>query len=71
MNSFEINKIIAAILFTVLIIYGIGKISDIVFDVNKFYQRAEIKESSYSKGLYIKGPLDYLSITKQLERMSD
>ena len=32
MNSFEINKIITAILFTVLIIYGIGKISDIIFD---------------------------------------
>ena len=33
MNSFEINKIIAAILFTVLLIYGIGKISDLVFEV--------------------------------------
>ena len=32
MNSFEINKIIAAIIFTVLLVYGIGKISDIVFD---------------------------------------
>ena len=35
MNSFEINKIITAILFTVLLIYGIGKISDIVFDVKE------------------------------------
>ena len=35
MNSFEINKIITAILFTVLIIYGIGKISDIIFDVKE------------------------------------
>ena len=35
MNSFEINKIIAAILFTVLLIYGIGKISDVVFDVKE------------------------------------
>ena len=35
MNSFEINKIIAAILFTLLIIYGIGKISDVVFDVKE------------------------------------
>ncbi len=33
MNSFEINKIIAAILFTVLLVYGIGKISDLVFEV--------------------------------------
>ena len=35
MDSFEINKIIAAILVTFLIIFGIGKISDIVFKVDK------------------------------------
>jgi len=32
MNSFEINKIITAILVTVLVVFGIGKISDIIFD---------------------------------------
>jgi len=32
MNSFEINKIFAAIIVTVLIVLGINKISDIVFD---------------------------------------
>ena len=32
MNSFEINKIITAILLTVLVVFGIGKISDIIFD---------------------------------------
>ena len=32
MNSFEINKIIAAILVTILVVFGIGKISDIIFD---------------------------------------
>ena len=35
MDSFEINKIIAAILVTVLLIFGIGKISDIIFHVEK------------------------------------
>ena len=35
MDSFEINKIIAAILITVLLVFGIGKISDIVFHVDK------------------------------------
>ena len=35
MDSFEINKIIAAILITVLIVFGIGKISDILYDVKK------------------------------------
>ena len=35
MDSFEINKIIAAILVTILLVFGIGKISDIVFHINK------------------------------------
>tara|TARA_B100000963_G_scaffold360539_1_gene391780 strand:+ start:1791 stop:2333 length:543 start_codon:yes stop_codon:yes gene_type:complete len=41
MDSFEINKIIAAILLTVLIIIGIGKFTDILFYVEK------PKESAY------------------------
>jgi cytochrome c len=32
MNSFEINKIITAIIVTILVVFGIGKISDIIFD---------------------------------------
>ena len=32
MNSFEIYKIITAILVTILVVFGIGKISDIIFD---------------------------------------
>ena len=35
MDSFEINKIIAAVLVTILVILGIGKISDILFTVDK------------------------------------
>ena len=35
MDSFEINKIIAAILLTALIIIGIGKFADILFYVEK------------------------------------
>ena len=35
MDSFEINKIVAAILMVALIIIGIGKISDILFYVEK------------------------------------
>ena len=34
MNSFEINKILAAIIITVLIVVVINKVSDLVFDVN-------------------------------------
>ena len=41
MDSFEINKIIAAILLTALIIIGIGKLTDVLFYVEK------PKESAY------------------------
>ena len=41
MDSFEINKIIAAILLTALIVIGIGKFTDILFNVEK------PKESAY------------------------
>ena len=41
MDSFELNKIIAAVLMTVLIIIGIGKFTDILFHVEK------PKESAY------------------------
>ena len=35
MDSFEINKILTAVLIVFLVIFGIGKISDIVFHVEK------------------------------------
>ena len=35
MDSFEVNKIIAAVLVTVLLVFGIDKISDIIFHVEK------------------------------------
>ena len=35
MDSFEINKIVTAILVVFLVVFGIGKISDIVFHVEK------------------------------------
>ncbi len=41
MDSFEINKIIAAVLLTALIIIGIGKFADVLFHVEK------PKESAY------------------------
>ena len=40
MDSFEINKIIAAILVVFLVVFGIGKISDIAFKVEKPLQSA-------------------------------
>ena len=35
MNGFEINKIVAAIIFTVLVVFGIEKITDLIFHVKK------------------------------------
>ena len=35
MDSFEINKIIAAVLVVVLLVFGIDKITDIIFYVEK------------------------------------
>ena len=41
MDSFELNKIIAAVLMVALIVIGIGKLSDVIFHVEK------PKESAY------------------------
>ena len=35
MDSFEINKIVAALIVVFLLVFGIGKVSDIVFHVEK------------------------------------
>ena len=35
MDSFEINKIVAAVLLVALLVIGIGKLSDIIFYVDK------------------------------------
>ena len=40
MDSFELNKIIAAVLLTALIVIGIGKFTDILFHVKKPEQSA-------------------------------
>ena len=40
MDSFEINKIIAAVLLTALIVIGIGKFTDVLFHVEKPEQSA-------------------------------
>ena len=40
MDSFEINKVIAAVLLTALIVIGIGKLTDMLFYVEKPEQTA-------------------------------
>ena len=55
MDSFEINKIIAAILMTALVVIGIGKLADIMFHVDKPQESAykiegvEVASSSKTK----------------------
>jgi len=48
--GFEINKIIAAVLVTVLVVFGIGKISDFIFknDENVVAYKVEMQEKSSS-----------------------
>ena len=35
MDSFEINKIVAAVLMVALLVIGIGKLTDVIFHVEK------------------------------------
>ncbi len=65
MDSFEINKIIAAVLLTALIIIGIGKFADFLFHVDK------PKESAYKiEGLEtVKVASDAGSETKVAEKV--
>ena len=51
MDSFEINKIIAAIIVVFIVVFGIGKISDVIFYVekpNKSAYKVEVVEASGS-----------------------
>ena len=57
MDSFEINKIIAAVLLIALIVIGIGKISDLAFKVNKPEKSAykvEITENNIVSNVKVK-----------------
>ena len=42
MDSFELNKIIAAVLMVVFIVFGISKFSDLIFDVLYKYEKEHI-----------------------------
>jgi len=53
MDSFELNKIIAAILMVALLVIGLGKITDLVFHVKKPENpgyKIEVESSSISSG---------------------
>jgi len=53
MDSFEINKIVTALLVVFLVVFGIGKISDMVFQVEKpntSAYKVEFAETDKTKG---------------------
>ena len=64
MDSFEINKIIAAVLLIALLVIGIGKISDIAFHVDK------PKESAYKIDIQESSQISN-SIAKKIEEKVD
>ena len=46
--SFEINKIIVAVLVTILVVFGIGKVSDLIFTTEKNVVAYKVEGSSES-----------------------
>ncbi len=64
MDSFEINKIIAAVLLVALLVIGIGKISDIAFHVDK------PEKSAYEVDIQESGQISS-SITEKIEEKVD
>ena len=61
MDSFEVNKIIAAVLVTVLLVFGIDKISDIIFHVEKPNvqgYKVEIKTNNSADQAKAEGQID-------------
>ncbi len=66
MDSFEINKIIAAVLLTALIIIGIGKFTDILFHIDKPEQSAYKVE-----GLEVASSNDIKETSEKIAEMVD
>ena len=46
--SFEINKIIVAVLVTILVVFGIGKVSDLIFTTEKNVVAYKVESSNES-----------------------
>tara|TARA_Y100001935_G_C17078950_1_gene395302 strand:- start:162 stop:698 length:537 start_codon:yes stop_codon:yes gene_type:complete len=67
MDSFEINKIVAAVLVVALLVIGIGKISDIVFHVEKpekpgYVVEVEVKTTSVSTETQVEEKVDIAAL---------
>ena len=63
MDSFEINKVIAAVLLIALIVIGIGKVSDIAFKVDK------PEKSAYKVEILEDSPTSSSKVEKAVEKI--
>ena len=61
MNSFELNKIIAAILMVALLVIGLGKIADVAFHVKK----------PKNPGYKVEGQVQLASITSEVTEVEE
>ena len=67
MDSFEINKIVAAVLVVALLVIGIGKISDMVFHVEKpekpgYVVEVEVKNTTVSTEKQVEEKVDIVAL---------
>tara|TARA_B100000945_G_C20254060_1_gene535947 strand:- start:90 stop:620 length:531 start_codon:yes stop_codon:yes gene_type:complete len=67
MNGFEINKIIASIILGVLVVFGVGKITDWLFFVEKPPQPSYTVEAPVLKVLNSSSGSEEVNIAKLLE----
>ena len=68
MDSFELNKIIAAVLMVALLVIGIGKLSDVIFHVEKpekpgyLVELSQESTASISKETSVEEKIDIVSL---------
>jgi len=67
MNSFEINKIIAAIILTIVIVFGINKLADVIYNVkapegNTYNIVTETKEISKDDAVNVGSDVNIIAL---------
>ena len=67
MNSFEINKIIAAIILTIVIVFGVNKLADVIYNVkapegNTYNIVTETKEISKDDAVNVESDTNIITL---------
>ena len=67
MNSFEINKIIAAIILTIVIVFGVNKLADVIYNVkapegNTYNIVTETKEISKDDAVNVESDVNIIAL---------